>query len=452
MRFLSKLGSSSNFLNSPWFRCGNMDNEMPFFVQDTVHVGTKLRNFLLRTVSNKKVIPFGNCFIKMQHLVYLLANFPKDRHELTVTILNPIDRQNFASVKRMCDTKVISLLRGEVLGGEGTALFLEMAKNIIDSYMDKTLAPLDRVQKIWYSLFIIRIWREFVTKSRKYTLKDNFLTMNCYACIELNAHALIQIMCYLRDNGMESLFLPHLFSSQQCESTFRLLRSLTSTYSTVTNFTAKEAINRIDKIELQNQIMHVMPEFTYPRLGKNDFANDQLQKLPTTTEISNVILQCQRDAINMAIKFKLISSRATEATKQKVTACHINEFIPKNEKKTNKSKVVSRSQSTAMKPLAVSDLKNIALKNYAEKKVKQVAETSPYIELCFDSKRIVIKKTSLCWLLRPDDGPKLSNDRLLRVRASKIPKENKQQFNSKRKYTVNAKEVKYTLPKRRCKY
>lgn len=449
MRFLSKLGSSSNFLNSPWFRCGNMDNEMPFFVQDTVHVGTKLRNFLLRTVLNKKVIPFGNCFIKMQHLVYLLANFPKDRHELTGTILNPVDRQNFASVKRMCDTKVINLLRSEVFGGEGTALFLEMVKNIIDSYIDTTLAPLDRVRKMWYSLFIIRIWKEFVTKSKNYTVKDNFLTMNCYACIELNAHALIQIMCHLRDNEIESLFLPHLFSSQQCESTFRLLRSLTSTYSTVTNFTVKEAINRIDKIELQNQIMHVMPEFTYPRLGKKDFANNQQQKLPTTTEISNVILQCQRDAIKTAIKFKLISSRTTEATKRKTTACHINEYIPK---KTNNSKAVPHSQAIPMKQLAVSDLKNIALKNYAEKKANPITETSPYIELCFDSKRIVVKKTSLCWLLRPDDGPKLSNDRLLRVRASNISKENKQKFNSKKEYTVNANKVKYTLPKRRCKY
>lgn len=449
MRFLSKLGSSSNFMDSPWFRCGNMDNEMPFFVQDTVHVGTKLRNFLLRTVLNKKVIPFGNCFIKMQHLAYLLANFPKDRHELTETILNPVDRQNFASVKRMCDTKVTNLLRGEVFGGEGTALFLEMVKNIIDSYMDTTLAPLDRVRKIWYSLFIIRIWKEFVTKSKNYTLKDNFLTMNCYACIELNAHAMIQIMCYLRDNNMESLFLPHLFSSQQCESIFRLLRSLTSTYSTVTNFTAKEAINRIDKIELQNQIMHVMPEFTYPRLGKKDFANDQQQKLPTTTEISDVVSQCQRDAIKMAIKFKLIPSRATEATKRKTTACHINEYILK---KTNDSKAVTHSQSIPMKQLTVSDLKNITLKNYAEKKSNPITETSPYVELCYGCKRIVVKKTSLCWLLRPDGGPKLSNDRLLRVRAVVDSKKNKQQSNSKRKYTVNAKEVKFTLPKMRCKY
>lgn len=105
-----------------------------------------------------------------------------------------------------------------------------------------------------------------------------------------------------------------------------------------------------------------------------------------------------------------------------------------------------------MKQLAVSDLKNIALKNYAEKKANPITETSPYIELCFDSKRIVVKKTSLCWLLRPDDGPKLSNDRLLRVRASNISKENKQKFNSKKEYTVNANKVKYTLPKRRCKY
>lgn len=223
----------------------------------------------------------------------------------------------------MCDTKVVNLLRNEVVGGEGTAFFLEMVQSIIDSYMDTTLAPLDRIRKIWYPLFIIRIWKESVLKNKKYQLKENFLTMNCYACIELNAHALIQIMCYLKEADMDSFFLPHLISSQQCESIFRLLRSLTSTYSTVTNFSTKEVINRIDKIELQNQIMHMMPQFTYPKLAKKDFLNHQQHyKLPTKAEISSVILQCKRDAIDTAVKFNLISSRATEGTKQKSTTCH----------------------------------------------------------------------------------------------------------------------------------
>jgi hypothetical protein len=342
----------------------------------------------------------------------------------------------------MCDKKVINLLRSEVFGSEGTAYFLEMVQNIIDSYMDTTLPPLDRVRKIWYPLFIMRIWRDFVLKSKKYTLKNNFLTPNCYACIELNAHAMVKIMCYLKENGTETLFLPHLYSSQQCESTFRLLRSQTSTYSTVTNFTTKEAINRIDKIELQNQIIHSMPQFTYPRLGKKDFANNQQHfTLPTKAEISNVILQCKQDAIDTAAKFKLISLRTTATTKQKSTTCHIKEYIPKktNDSKRKQAKSVSQAQQTPIKKLTVSDFENIALKNYAEKKPEPINETSPYVELQFDSNRIVIKKTSLCWLLQSDDMPKLSNDRLLRVRAGKISKIHKQKIQSKKKCAVNEK-------------
>lgn len=45
-----------------------------------------------------------------------------------------------------------------------------------------------------------------------------------------------------------------------------------------------------------------------------------------------------------------------------------------------------------MKQHTVSDFENIALKNYAEKKTEAITETSPYVELCFDSKRIVVKK------------------------------------------------------------
>lgn len=445
MRFLSKLGTSSNFMNSSWYSSGDMNNELPFFVQDTVHIGTKLRNFLLRTVLNRKIIPFGNRFVKLQHLVFLLANFSKDQHELTSTTLNPIDRQNFSSVRRICDTKVINLLREEVTGGEGTALFLEMARDIIDSYMDTKLAPLDRIRKIWYPLFIIRIWKEFISKSKNYKLKDNFLTMNCYACIELNAHALIQIMCYLKETDSEPLFLPHLIGSQQCESTFRLLRSSTSTYSTVTNFTVKEAINRIDKIELQNKIIHAMPQFTYPRLGRKDhLSNRQHFKLPTKTEICDEIAQCRRDAINTAVKFNLISSRASVNTKQKATACHINKYTPK---KTNVSETNSRSQPMPLKKLTVSDFKNIALTNYAEKTITPITETSPYTELIFDSKRVVVKKTSFCWLLR-DDVTKMSNDRLLRVRTIADIKK----INNKSTKNSTHKRVKFALPDRKCKY
>lgn len=266
MRQLSKLGFNNNFMQSKWFNCGDLTNCCPFFVQDTIHIATKLRNFLLRTVLDEKIVPFGNQFIAIKHLFALLAKFRKDVHQLTPTILNPKDRQNFESVRKMCDEKVTNLLKTEIENSEATAHFLGIIRDIIASYTDPNLSPLDRIRKIWYPIFVLRIWKDYVSKSKKYNLENNFLTMNCYSCIELNGHSLIQIMLHLKEHDMEDLFMPLLFSSQQCESTFRQLRSLTSTYSTVTNCTVKEALSRINKIQFQNEVIHsTSNKFFYPR-------------------------------------------------------------------------------------------------------------------------------------------------------------------------------------------
>lgn len=51
MRQLSKLGH--NWGKNNWFSC-DFKSAGPFYVQYTVHIGTKLRNFFLRTLSNEK--------------------------------------------------------------------------------------------------------------------------------------------------------------------------------------------------------------------------------------------------------------------------------------------------------------------------------------------------------------------------------------------------------------
>lgn len=411
MRYLSHLGSTTNFLQAEWFSCGNTNNGPPFYVQDMVHIGTKSRNFLLRTILDRKIVPFGSQNIAIKYLFELLLKFPKDMHELTPTVLNPNDRQNFDSVRRITHPKVIDLLK-RIKNSEATAHFLEMIGGIIDSYLDPDLFPLDRIRKIWYAIFVFRIWKKYISKSKKYKVDDNFLTANCYSCIELNGHSLVQLMLYLKENGTEEQFLPQLFGSQQCESTFRQLRSLTSTYSTVTNCTVKEALSRVNKIQFQNEVMHLTSsKFHYPRLASKKDAS-KLHTLPSQSEIIDTIEKCKYDAIQTAVAFNLISSKSTSKTKTKATSCTIQVCTPRPKKKYNWNDVIPIKKS-----LCLSDFKNIALKNYAYKKNESIDESSPYIEFNFNSNRIVVKKTSFCWLLR-EEVHKLSNDRLLRVQGN----------------------------------
>lgn len=443
MRELSTLGCG-NSEHAEWFSCDHT-RSMPYFFQDTVHIGTKMRNFFLRTIKNEKKCPFGKYFINWNHINFILNNFSKDEHQLTASVLNPIDRQNFHSVLKLCHPRVIVLLKQHVKGSEATILFLQMMKDVIDALLDRDLRPLERVRKIWYPTFVFRIWREFIRSQKNCTLKDNFLTSNCYSCLEINAHALIMCMSHLKAIDRPDLFLPYLFESQPCESMFRQFRSFTSTYSTVTNCTVKEAMSRISKIQLQNDIIHgTSSNFMYPRLNKQHGSSyietNKSIVLPTRIEIIAEIQNCQRDAIVQARKLGLISKKNKTDFSCKIPPYSSSDKIQKKRKNQN--------SNTNKIAFPESNFNNIQLKNFADKLNEEIDTTGPYAEIITDDgKRIVVIfrfLTSLCWLWRVEYR-KLSNDRLLRVQYSKKRQERKQ---IKKKITKSAVHACKSAPKK----
>lgn len=407
MRNLSQIGKQSKF---DWFSC-DVDSDGPFYIQDIVHIITKLRNFLLRFQWNKSELPMGKYFIRLQHLYELMDTVGKDRHFLTPSTLNPTDRQNFGSAKRMCSHEVIRLLREKIKNSDGTIQFLQTMREIIEAFMDKCLTPLQRIRKLWYILFLIRIWRAFIISKKGLTLKNNFLTNNCYSCIEMTVHSLVLCLLRLKKINKPEWFLPHLFDSQTCESTFRQFRSMTTAYSSITNCTVKEALSRIGKIQLQNEITNTTSSyFVYPRV-KREHSEQVFHQLPTPQEIYNEIILCKKTAIITAKKLGMLSKNNPRA---KIFKCGIKpyETSANDRMSRNKlSKVFKRSK------LKMPDLRNIQLKDFSGKLKRHVIdECSPYTEiLTARNKHIIVKKTSLCWLLRKE-SQKISSDRLLRVR------------------------------------
>lgn len=132
-------------------------------------------NLLLKTIMNHRKLPFGKYYIQQAHLKFLVDTLSKDKHSLTPTTLNPKDKQNFDSVRRITERNVVELLLQYVTGSQGTAKYLDIMRKIIDSFMDGSLKPLERVYKIWYAVFILRIWRSYVVSQKSLTLKDNLM-------------------------------------------------------------------------------------------------------------------------------------------------------------------------------------------------------------------------------------------------------------------------------------
>lgn len=125
------------------------------------------------------------------------------------------DKQNYDAVLRMTSESVFSSL-SKITDAKGTVAYLDILRCAVNSYLDKGIAPLMRVEKIWYAPFFLRYWREWVKLHPNYTLGNNFVTHNAYMCIELNAHSLIFLLT-IQNIGSDVSFPPWLLGSQSCE-------------------------------------------------------------------------------------------------------------------------------------------------------------------------------------------------------------------------------------------
>lgn len=422
----------SCFNDVEWFSCGG-DLSFPFYFQDNEHIGTKIRNFFLKTLKDEKLLPFGPKFyIQHKHLQHLLDNFGKDEHQLTKTTLNPIDRMNFSSVLRICDPYVIHMLRRHVKGSEATAKFLEVMRNFLDAFIITNMPPLERISNVWYAIFLMRLWREYVLNNKELSLKKNFLTFYCYTCLEQNAHSLVLILIYLKRENKSHLFQPFLFNSQACEAFYRQVRSLGSTFSTVVNCSVKDILARINKIELQNNLAEdKLTDFRLPTNKKSSsLTGVEHFLLPNETEIIEEIERSKLDAIKVAVEFGILPKKS----KRTKIECEIEPYV---QKKINNNQKLSDNRVNLQTDVkeTLEKLKFIRLKNYAEKFLnKPVEETSSYTEIFGAEKRIIVKKSSLSWLLRTN-SPKLSSDRSERVKATSNIYKKKNNY--KRKKRVN---------------
>ena len=218
-------------------------------VQDIVHIGIKLKARLLKP---SIVLPLGSFIATSSHLHMLLKLCGKDQHGLRNSDLDHKDKQNFSAVENII--KASSLL-DMMPDAEGTKCFVDMMSSAIYSFLDKNMSPLQRIHEIWYATFFLKYWRQWLSNSTKFTLKDNFITTNAYVCVEINAHALLAFLIITKDatsNIPESCFMPWMMGSQTCEMSFRALRSMTGTFSTMINFTMRDLLQRLHKLHIQN--------------------------------------------------------------------------------------------------------------------------------------------------------------------------------------------------------
>ena len=166
----------------------------------------------------------------------------------------------------------------------GTTAYLTLMRCIRDSIFDKSISPLKRIELIGFSLFFCRIWRSWL-RENNYLESDHFSTTNIYTCLELNAHMIVCLVysCVCGSLPKDALRV-WLSGSQGCEQMFRLLRSMTGTFSTIINFSMKGIMERINKLNFVSSI-ECSDDIVFPRVKRRllqlNERSDETFQLPT---------------------------------------------------------------------------------------------------------------------------------------------------------------------------
>lgn len=238
-------------------------SQMFLFMQDGIHLCTKMRN---RILSKKTNLRMGSYQGSIQHLHQLIRTTNKIDLNLSKSDLNVRDKQNFASCQRISSDNVLDLLFSNDQC-KATYNYLLILNLMIIAYTQSGIPLLERIYYAWIALFYVRLWRIWlyitrrIRKSSMKTTKTGdrmnyFITSNALISMEINAHNLIYLYLLI-----EQKILPqsaadstHSFSSQPCENIFRDARSLSGIYSTRINFTIKQFLKRIDKLNALTEL------------------------------------------------------------------------------------------------------------------------------------------------------------------------------------------------------
>jgi len=463
---LNKHGSLS--IPSAWSKWYAQQNTTGIaYVQDTVHVAVKLKARLLKP---SIVLPLGRFTAGAYHILQVQSLYGKDKHGLRKKDISHKDKQNFDAVIHLTSNSVMTLL-SENPDAQGTVAYLRLIQDVVDSYLDKTLNPLQRLEKAWHAVYFVRYWRAWLVNSSDYNLKNNFITSNAYTCIELNAHALIVFLLALRDTCQShEAFLPWMLGSQSCEKIFRAARSLSSTFSTVINFALLGLLQRLHRLHIQFclQAERGNTGIKYPQVDshKNKEGHSKQDSITMLSSLTNnKIAEAVETAKKKAQEVIQSLGMAEELEKSKcwddppipnLKGMNIKEEDEEEDENDDDNmedlssyevpdyaddpmEIQTSIQELEDSGIVDKDLKSrldkcnkLSFKRLPkdkagsvpmydvkssenEKKItKARSKHRPYIEISHCGKSVYIHKTTAVWLLQ--EGEQLSTDRLFRVR------------------------------------
>jgi len=329
----------------------------------------------------------------------------------------------------------------------GTSFYLELMDLSTSSFLEKNLLPLQRINRIWTAVFCLRYWRFWMKCDDTYTLSKNFVSSNTYLSVEINAHSLLLVIRKFRLDNTPELLLTWLFGSQQCEAFFRAIRSLCPVGLNKPNLTEGEFLDRARKADAllllqqkgaEDGIVYRRQEKRKNRSGGTKEAMEMIH-LPSDEEIAKELRNCQETAkekmrslgIMVDVQDKTIFSFDPVYGKRLRNNLILDDELQDDEEDTPLVDYSSDGDEPEDDDHGLQVLKSLhqaSFRDFGE--TVDTTQSDPSELLCkslestnhqfvslpdSDGRIRRVKKSTLCWFLE-SNIPKMSNDRLLRVR------------------------------------
>lgn len=392
------------------------------YSQDHTHIGTKLRN---RLTKPSILLPLGNRQISVAHLKMLVLNVPKDIHGIVLNDISPDDKQNFASLEKIMMSRVTEALQKFIIDSEATVAYIKLCNFVTSSFLDRKLNPLDRIFRIWYSVFFIRGWKKWLD-ANGYNSDKNFISSNASDCIEINANCLLGLIIKLREQDKASFFQTTFFDSQECERFFRQMRSMTTMSYTMINFPLHGLLNLVQRVELQYDIIYnkLMDKgIVFPRINIHEKTIEDTAptfNMPSNEELVDTIKKARIEAIHEISKFGIsineIDVERCEMKRRVISAKEIATEDDDDDVDASDEEV----DSDLFSSIFYNRTEPINLPTHEP--TSEADNHNQYIMICDqDGSEKLVRKSSLVWLLS-DPVKKLSNDRLKRVQTTQSEK------------------------------
>lgn len=227
--------------------CGNLMAEN-LGTQDTFHILKRFKNLMNQF---SRLMRIGDHIVTVNHLIIMYKKFDKLLHGIVQSDLDVTDFMNYDCLYKITNERVLNLLR-RMENTKGTVLYLELIQCGLISFVEHDTTISERLFNAVYMVSFLRFWKTDILK--KNLQSETFITASCYEGLEMNLLWLLRLIIDERAHNISEN------SSQQCESEFRHIRSLTGVQSTQINCSPKIFLSRLHKIELCERIMFELKE------------------------------------------------------------------------------------------------------------------------------------------------------------------------------------------------